>query len=963
MKISRNITPTAIRRNSNKDTKELIKEFYDKGVSSYRAGDQLLAKEYFVKIMKPIFSKPELRDPDISIEDVKEIILNSMYFLARIYNENNNYIEAVSLFQYCNNFSINYKIISDIDFLQNAHVVEHNFLKSLGLNTDNYLDSVAKTSQHNENLLTLRTEIQKARNDLDSKPLERRAESVEDIYKTCTSFFVDLLQKLIHDSMLQLGPMPEDCNYAVVGLGSISGGKITPYSDIEFAFLINENVEEYKQYFRNLTKLLNIKVTNLGKTPLYMVGIEALNNVKTLKSEDDWFFLDNVTKAGFCFDSLRAYACKTPLGRKGYLGKDDFELICTPEQMLEFQLEKPLSPLEYAKNWFESDPHLVYGLRHLLFVDGNKKLLTKYREGLFDIVSSEIVQARSLSIIKENIKNIGLKLGEDYDGVELHIKKDLYRIIDTTVGLLSDYYAITLCTKRFGNTTSWEAIDQLEQLDYLNAEGAMHLREAISISAELRLEAYSNHEAQVDNLFLRAKSPSKNNSTDFLLKLSGIQLLEHFYRIVLPLQKIISDFLAGEQPADLNLSQETFYDKSPYVTAMFNARMLKYRMALKGERKIDLIDLNQPELENLFSLCFKIGDYTKITEISEKYCRLTQHNSSALNKMGLVKLALADYAEASKYFYEGLKVATSANQALQKANSYVNIITYFSKRIIANNNDPERDYLIKNIKEYYEKSVKIYSLLSDKLSLSKLYDIMGEFYLHVEEEHELSTSLFEQSLRLKDSLYSKITYSIETAKSYKYLALASYAQGDVNTALHYIQENLLIQKTAYLDFELSPYISTVLAFAVKIHLDKGEYESALKYCQNLMDVYTYRNHNKLHNDLTEMKASYKLLELAFREENMWNEAVEKFVKISLICANVQNKLDYFLPKLSRAIQESDLLKVEEIVDSYDQSIGLYTVDENLLEFLRPILEEPLPNYNVTPVQLAAFGGFEIEWLE
>ena len=94
---------------------------------------------------------------------------------------------------------------------------------------------------------------------------------------------------------------------------------MTPWSDFEFAILIENdaNKDANKKYFRLLTELMHIKIINFGETILRSVGIESLNNFKTGKKEDDWFW-DQVIESGLSFDGPQWHACKTPIGRKGY---------------------------------------------------------------------------------------------------------------------------------------------------------------------------------------------------------------------------------------------------------------------------------------------------------------------------------------------------------------------------------------------------------------------------------------------------------------------------------------------------------------------------------------------------------------------------------------------------------------------------------------------------------------------
>ena len=78
----------------------------------------------------------------------------------------------------------------------------------------------------------------------------------------------ELLARLYQESEEALGPAP--CKYAVIGLGSMALQQITPYSDLEFAILMEDapdenTAEEWRKYFRKLTHLVHLRVINLGE--------------------------------------------------------------------------------------------------------------------------------------------------------------------------------------------------------------------------------------------------------------------------------------------------------------------------------------------------------------------------------------------------------------------------------------------------------------------------------------------------------------------------------------------------------------------------------------------------------------------------------------------------------------------------------------------------------------------------
>src|SRR5690606_13994338 len=102
--------------------------------------------------------------------------------------------------------------------------------------------------------------------------------------------------------------------YSIFGTGSMALGTMTPWSDLEFGILIEEGLSKeeegrVKEYFRNLTSLLHIKVVRFGESPLRMLGIKELNDFTKgdiTNAETNWFF-DDITKSGFSFDGPHSH--------------------------------------------------------------------------------------------------------------------------------------------------------------------------------------------------------------------------------------------------------------------------------------------------------------------------------------------------------------------------------------------------------------------------------------------------------------------------------------------------------------------------------------------------------------------------------------------------------------------------------------------------------------------------------
>ena len=158
-----------------------------------------------------------------------------------------------------------------------------------------------------------------------------------------TEEFKKVLRALIMSSQELLGPPPIN-GWACIAMGSMARGEMCPYSDIEFAFLIEDDCEDALEYFRTLSQFLELQVINLGETklPLFFAEEEP-----------------SLTPSGFSMDS----AGNTPLGVPGL-----YELIGTPAQLAQFQTIK----------WINRNIILANAMSTVCLVAGDQKLLADY---------------------------------------------------------------------------------------------------------------------------------------------------------------------------------------------------------------------------------------------------------------------------------------------------------------------------------------------------------------------------------------------------------------------------------------------------------------------------------------------------------------------------------------------------------------------------------------------------------
>ena len=164
------------------------------------------------------------------------------------------------------------------------------------------------------------------------------AEKMYEVFRDIQDMYVRLVSMLVKECEDRLGKPP--CKYAIIALGSVARMEATPFSDLEFAILFeDETIGNKINYFRILSHFLNLKVINLGETILPALAIKELNDFQSPDPDDCWFY-DSFTPRGISFDGAMPWASKTALGRMATKDKPALELIRTPEHMAELQDEE-----------------------------------------------------------------------------------------------------------------------------------------------------------------------------------------------------------------------------------------------------------------------------------------------------------------------------------------------------------------------------------------------------------------------------------------------------------------------------------------------------------------------------------------------------------------------------------------------------------------------------------------------
>ena len=148
-------------------------------------------------------------------------------------------------------------------------------------------------------------------------------ERIRSISLYCNNSMVEVARQVIVDALGICGPPPCDCS--AVAFGSLAKGEATPFSDLEYLFLIAKHNDVSIKYFETLAVTSYFIIGNVQETKLKYMSIDELQ-------KDKWF--EDEAMNGFKIDGLSFNAGNIPTGN-GLPGTLKNHLIGTPAELIE----------------------------------------------------------------------------------------------------------------------------------------------------------------------------------------------------------------------------------------------------------------------------------------------------------------------------------------------------------------------------------------------------------------------------------------------------------------------------------------------------------------------------------------------------------------------------------------------------------------------------------------------------
>ncbi|MCE5317113.1 MAG: tetratricopeptide repeat protein [Parachlamydia sp.] len=432
------------------------------------------------------------------------------------------------------------------------------------------------------------------------------------------------LEKVLNSGFSIFGKPP--CDYTVISLGSLARKEMSPFSDLEFALLIDKSSPDILYYFRKMVQWLEIQVINLGETEIKILdrGHESL------------------VLRGFSFDD----GGNTPLGKQGFV-----ELIKTPEELAQFQSER----------FYEEDLILSNTLCNADILMGSETLYARYIKSVKAILSTKSAQtslsfsqARALNLLQGHLVEFEPRLDKKKEGITvININRELYRLPNFLVAGLANYLGIS-------EQNSWKRLEALVKANVLCPEGAKHLAETMAAIMRLRIRCHLYYgEAREDvrvftsdgtkhledtkgaampvricfpHAFFGEQEvpfyPSKQQKgaeniqqNEFALSDTDINQIIEIYRVILPLYRSVKQFC---QTGNLTeLSKELFYGNSLLIEGEVHENFHRYTQARNYYEQAVAINPNDATaFLNLADLLSRLEEHGEAKDYADKALEL-----------------------------------------------------------------------------------------------------------------------------------------------------------------------------------------------------------------------------------------------------------------------------------------------------------------------------------------------------
>ncbi|MBS4169385.1 tetratricopeptide repeat protein [Neochlamydia sp. AcF95] len=716
-------------------------------------------------------------------------------------------------------------------------------------------DPVVVEKQFENNRKVLKKFREEIGEKIQKLPETPSCQEVRDLYAEIACQIKIFFEQLAIQIFDNLGPAP--CEYAMIGFGSLAREEMTPYSDLEFGILIEQDTSVNREYFKCFTILLHLQVINLGETILPALNIPCLKAIN---------FFDGLTPRGFAFDGagVEGKGCKTPLGN----GKT-FELIQTPEMMAQY-----IGKDEKGQWWHEKEPHLPMELLNFTHLLGNRELIKTYNENIQEILNTPYQESLDLRqyLAKQHLVVADMiafhpGMGDlDRHGMLFKVKNDFYRFPHLALDRLA-------LLKRIAATDTFTRINKLSELEIITKGATERLREWMSLGLFMRLKTYSHYQAQQEmmNPLLKPFGFEDQGLTKKQLALDhkALEKIKKIYHISIPFYQAITLFLTGNEDI---LKSSDLEDNSPKTQGDIALRLFQYK---KAEKCYLFATKENPENSEVLSALGNIyhdqGNLGKAVQYSTKALVIDfklygeNHPRVAIcyNNLGAIYKELGNLEKALEYSNKALAIDL---KALGENNTIV--ATHYNNlgQIYKAQGNLEKAL------EYSNKALAItLNLFGENHStVATYYNNLGQIY-KIQGDLKKAAEYLNKALAIDLNLFGE-NHPI-VAIRHNNLGLIYQDQGTLDKAVEYSTKALAIDLKLF--GETHPNIARDYNNLGAIYKDKGNSGKALEHSSKALAI-NLKLYGENHSSVA---THYNNLGQIYKDQGHLDKAVEYSNKV------------------------------------------------------------------------------------
>ena len=622
--------------------------------------------------------------------------------------------------------------------------------------------------------------------------------NVKSLSSACNKDMIDFASKIIKETVNICGPPP--CEFACVGIGSIARGETTPYSDLEYLFLVKDVAHEC--YFERLAVTTYFLIGNLGETKLKYMNIEEL-------AKEKWF--EDESKNGFKIDGLSPNAGNIPTGNGSEKRKNKF-ITTTDDLVAEY--ERVYRTVPDRDEALKGDLSAMLASTVLLY--GSEMMVDEFKCRTAAIDATEARRSVTQEMLAKDEQKFLLepdkKLAE-----KIELKDQIYRY--PTILLFDMKICFKLCSSQ-----CWSVINELVEENMIAATVGKDLDVLVATALFIRLSAYTHYESQNNNITIWT-ADMKGPETGVRREMWTVSksLLQLFFTHLLPVKNSIRKLAqAGSRgDEDMSMEQNAFYNVG---LTLFYCE--DYDSFLTLTEKAPELCTKTEDWKSMRLVA--LGKTNRFNEASEfAHEMLSGGNLSSeceggvYNELGLGYFSQGEYAEALKYFCKSLAIqravyGDSDHPAI--ATSYNNIGSVYQS---------QGEYA--KALECYNKSLHIGLAVYGDSNHPRIATSYGEIGLvyYSQGEYAKALELYDKSLAIKLSVYGDSNHP-DIAASYGKMGCVYRSQGEYAKALECHNKSLDIRLAVYGNSN-HPDIATSYSKIGSVYYFQGEYVKALKY--------------------------------------------------------------------------------------------------------------------------------------